>query len=96
MSMSMSTHKPLSRDPKMRRSRAMTGNDIRHFDVYCPNPYCASVVDRYGQSAHPRMNYHGTKFALFSQRRIHVFACSLCQREARYQRKWFGKQWKQI
>jgi len=80
----------------MAPSRAMTGSDIRYFTVFCSNPACRSVIGKDGHEARPTMNYHGTRFAFFQSHRIHVFACSICNDEKRYRRKWFGKEWQRI
>ena len=89
-------YRPLSHDPRMARSRACTGSDIRDFAVYCSNPACRIVVGRDGREAMPFMNYHGTKFALFAPHRTHVFVCSICGNEKRYRRKWSGREWKRV
>lgn len=90
------SYRPLNHDPKMALSRAKTGNDIRYFTVFCSNSSCRTVIDREGRQAMPSMNYHGTKFALMASHRVHVFVCSICNREKQYRRKWFGKEWQRI
>ena len=89
-------YRPLSHDPRMAASRSRTGSDIRQFAVYCSNASCRTAMGRDGPQVMPVMNYHGTKFALLSHHRIHVFVCSICNREKRYRRKWFGKEWQRI
>ncbi len=96
MVMGSGSYRPLNQDPKMATSRAMTGSDIRRFTVYCANPSCRLPVNQNGHEAMPSMNYHGTKFTLFPQHRIHVFVCSICNAEKRYRRTWFGKEWRRI
>jgi len=80
----------------MASSRARTGNDIRYFSVFCSSASCRSFLGGNGHEAMPRMNYHGTKFSFLPSHRIHVFACSICNREKQYRRKWFGKEWRRI
>ena len=89
-------YRPLNQDPKMALSRARTGSDIRHFTVFCSNRSCRTTIGGDGQAVMPNMNYHGTKFAVFTSHRVHVFACSICNTEKRYRRKWFGKEWQRI
>jgi len=80
----------------MALSRARTGSDIRQFAVFCSNRSCRTTLGRDGQAVMPSMNYHGTKFTVFTGHRVHVFACSICNSEKRYRRKWFGKEWQRI
>jgi|GEM_PF-3286551 len=96
MAVVSNAYRPLNQNRKMALSREQTGSDIRSFTVFCSNESCRTVIGRDGHEAMPSMNYHGTKFALLTTHRVHVFACSICNREKRYRRKWFGKEWQRI